>query len=213
MKTKTKVAASVTPVALAAALVTFIALYSPSNFDGKVDCIYQAQIGELVILEATPASAYQWQVLPDNDNYKIVNGGKTLIFSAQEIGDYIFVCAMASDNDVKLVVHKVIVTIFSVNLKSLVKRWLPSNYDKDIASKLSRAFRDSTEDAENIDDLIKNSSECNRKALGDNLEQWKPFLINFSNYCKTNLEGKSFDEHISIWIEVSKALALASKSA
>lgn len=210
MKTKTKAVASATSVTLTAALVTFIALYSSTDFDGKVDCVYQAQVGELVILEATPASAYQWQVLPDNSNYRIVNGGQTLIFSAQEVGEYIFVCAMAKGNEVELVVHKVVVAPFSVNLKSLVKRWLPSNYDKDIAKKLSRAFRESTEDVESVDELIERSAEYNRDALGDNLEVWKPFLIKFSNHCKTNLESKSLEEHIAVWIEVSKALKSAS---
>lgn len=196
MKRRTKILAA-SPAVLTAALAAFIAFYSPTDFNGKLDSVQMAQVGELIVIKATEASAYKWQVLPDNDNYKLTDNGRSLIFSALVPGDYIFVCAMAKGDSVELVVHKVIVEPYGPNpVKELVG---------DIRSKeLANTFRKAANEATSVDELILLSAQYNN-ALS-NLEKFKPFLQRVADYCRENMSDKSLEEHKALWNKIASAL-------
>jgi len=196
MKRKTKILAA-TPAILTATLAAFIAFYSPSDFAGKLESVQNAQVGELVVLKASPASSYKWQVLPDNANYKLIDKGRSLIFSALVPGDYIFVCAMAKDDSVELVVHKVIVTPYKIN----VTKQLVGNFrNKELAAALKRAASEAT----TIEELISKSAEYNSQV--SNLEECKPFLQRLSDYCKINMSNSSLEDHKTLWNNIASAL-------
>lgn len=194
------------PVVLVAALATFIATHSPSDFEGTIASVQKAMVGQLVEINASEAAAYQWKIMPDNWNYKVINNGRTLLFSAVEPGDYLFICAMTKNDQVELVVHKVIILPYQPDISLLVKHWLPENYNKDDAHKLGQAFLLSAKTSTTIDELILKSSENNKEALGASLEAWKPFLVNVSTYCKRYAVSQSFEEHQNIWLQIAKEL-------
>ena len=204
--TKTKTALTFSPIALATILATAVAVW-PTNFDGNITSTQEAQVGELVVIEASEASSYKWQVLPDNYNYKLINDGQTLIFSAQEPGEYLFFCAMAKGSKVELAVHRVIITPYAPDVKKVIRRWLPATFNKETAHKLAYAFDNViNSNPQNVSELILKSAESNRIALGEDLSLWKPFLVKLSNYCQKNLSGRSLEEHIELWKEVSETL-------
>jgi len=205
-----------TPLAaLAVALAVLFAANDFQSLDNKVDFVKTASVGELVELTAPDADAWAWQILPETKNYKLINSGRTLIFSAEEKGSYIFVCAYSQGNQVKLVVHKIIVGSKNNNnsnsaFDKLVKSWLPKGYTKDDAHRLANAFQLATvKEHSSVAELIRFSSISNRAALGDDYEQWKPFLKDLSNYCKQNYQGKSLEDHINLWLYVAGALRKA----
>jgi hypothetical protein len=202
-----KAALSSSPVIAAIAIAAAVALHNPSEpFSGKVDAVHQAKVGELLVIEASPADSYKWTVLSScpSENYYLVDN--KLIFSAPEAGEYVFVCAMAKGSKVELITHKIVVDPYSPSIRPLISKWLPSNYDKSVAKRLSAALKEASSKATTVEELISKSAEANRTALADDLEDWKPFLQNMASYCQENLQGKSLAEHVAFWNEVAVAL-------
>lgn len=209
MRINKKSALSSSPVVAAIAIAVGVALHNPSEpFTGKVDATYAAMVGELFVIEASPADSYKWTVLSrcPSENYYLAENGKKLIFSAPESGEYVFVCAMAKGSEVELITHKIVVSPYTPSIKPLIKNWLPDNYNKEVAKRLSAALKESAASATTIEELISKSAEANRTALADDLDSWKPFLQKMSAYCQENLANKSLAEHVSFWNQVATAL-------
>lgn len=186
-----------------------------------IEAPIEAQPGELVILEAKIAAAsYTWKVIPDNENYKIIEDGKKLIFSSQYPGQYIFVLAAAKGDTVDMIVHTINIVVYEPEPEpapivepavdtfiELVKTWLPEDYEHNEPMLLSRSFElVALIGHDDIDKFLKVTALSNRTSLGEELDKWKPFLEKVSQYCKENLAEKDIDAHIEFWLELAKAL-------
>ena len=191
----------------------------------EVKGLTEARVGQLVIFSSENNDSidnYSWEVicLEGYGDYKVINDGKNLIFSAEEEGRYLFICAMTRGNLVDLVVHELVVKNPvpikpepDANLNDfeiMIKGWLPvEDYSKEIATRLAYSF-DLVAGSGNqgsIDDFLRFTQLSNRAALGvDNLETWLPFLQKLSSYCKKNMQDASYEEHVQLWLHISAAL-------
>ena len=198
-------------VAIVTIAIGGVFVYYTTNNNCVIVGPTEAQVGELVILEVTKTSSCQWKVIPDNDNYVVIDN--KIIFSAVETGEYTFICATVKNNTITLLSEKLVVIPYTslvpkVSLKELVLTWLPNNYDKVTAAKLAVSLKSVVDsNPTTIEDLILKSAKSNRDALGPDIDLWKPFLVKFSEYCRDNLTDKSLEEHIAVWEQVSEALA------
>lgn len=197
---------------------------SPS-LEPLINGLTEARVGQLVIFSAANNDSidnYSWKVicLEGYGDHKVINDGKDLIFSAEEEGRYLFICAMTRGNLVDLVIHELVVKNPEpiepikpdANLNDfeiMVKSWLPvEDYSKEIAIRLAYSF-DLVASANqgSIDDFLRFTQLSNRAALGvDNLETWLPFLQKLSSYCKKNMQDASYEEHVQLWLHISAAL-------
>lgn len=176
-------------------------------------------IGELVELDAagSDATSFTWQVIPDTPNFRIIENGRKLLFCSGSPGEYLFILAAAKRDTVDIYVHRIIVkggTIVppSNNFITMVEGWLPKNCSKTTLLKLSTSFeRVAAAQHNDVESLVSVTAASNRAILNGDLEVWKPFLINFSNYLKTNLKDATVQDHVVIWFKFADALKEISK--
>jgi hypothetical protein len=196
-------------------LIVLVGWYLKSRpYNTSIKSINQAEVGQLVVLTADGGSAYQWLVLPTTTNIKVIEEGRSLVFSATKEGTYTFICAMTKNGKVKLLVHTLVVGKGSpvdpedtTSFSSTVKSWLPAGYSKEAALKLAHSLElAATSRQEDVASLIKITSISNRAALGEDIKAWEPFLKSFSEYCKNNLKDKPLEDHINVWLSVAAAL-------
>jgi len=167
------------------------------------------KIGELVTLDASASSAasFEWKIKPESLNFVVIENGKRAFFSSSENGDYIFFVAAAKENAVSCIIHSLRVEGQPISDKftTLIRSWLPKNSNPLLLEALSRSFEESAK-AKDIETLIKMTAVANRAVLGVNLDQYKSFLISFSEYLQKNYQGKSLEEHVALWLKIAAAL-------
>jgi len=204
------------------------------SVDCKINGLTEARVGQLIVFEAEEADAYDWEVI-GGGNYLVDEA--RLVFSAEVPGNYLIICAVTNDGLVKLSVLNLcvkgrttpiidiipeiidvipdvppivddIIDIVIDPFDAEVLSWLPANYDKATATRLAYAFNlTAASGAKDVDALLKLATLSNRAALGNNLEEWKPFLEAFSVYCQENLQNASVLEHERLWTRVANLLS------
>lgn len=172
------------------------------------------KVGELVVLDASKSNAvsFEWRVIPVTSNFEVIEEGERAFFCAGEPGTYLFIISAAKRDTVDCVVHSIKVTGVALptpvnNFTLKVKSWLPQNPNPKILEKLAISFeRVASAGHTNVETLVKTTALSNRGSLGVNLEEYKPFLINFSSYLKENYSNKSIDKHTELWFQMASSL-------
>lgn len=168
-------------------------------------------IGELIELDASKSNAtsFTWRVIPSTPNFKVIEKGKKLLFCSGETGTYLFILAAAKRDSVDCVVHQIIIKGRPVidTLAKRVRSWLPKNANPIILEKLARSFeRVASAGHTDIAIFVKTTALSNRGILGQDLEEWTPFLKSLSAYLKSNLVEASIENHIELWFKLAAAL-------
>ena len=182
----------------------------PQKAEIVVDAPSFAEIGELVTLDASSSTTpFSWYFVSEDADFKIIENGKKAVFCARKLGDYTFILTAANGSNVvkviKVRLQKPVIVVTTI-LDEITK-WLPKNADPTTIEKVARSFeRVASAGHTDIGMLVKTTAASNRAILGDNLEEWKPFLVAFSKYLKTNLKDKDIDVHVEIWFKLASAL-------
>ena len=168
-------------------------------------------IGELIELDASKSSAtsFTWRVIPNTDNFKIIEDGRKAIFCSGRPGTYTFILSAAKRDTVDCIVHIIIIKGAPVinTLTKHVRSWLPENADPVILEKLARSFeRVASAGHTDVAVLVKTTALSNRGILGPELEEWTPFLKSLSVYLKSNYAEATVDQHIELWFKLAAAL-------
>lgn len=178
----------------------------------------EAEVGQLVIIDSSDSKAdsYVWEMicLSGKGDYRIINNGQSLIFSATEEGSYLFICAMVRGSLVDLVIHELTVVKSLIkpdpnlnDFEIMIRSWLPNDYDRIIAARLAYSFDLAASNNQgDIDSFLRLTTLSNRAALGSDLKVWVPFLKKLSDYCQKNMQDASLEEHVQLWLHVSAAL-------
>jgi len=181
----------------------------------------KVKVGQLVTLDvsASTANTYSWKVIPPTENFRVIEGGKEAVFSSQTGGDYVFVIAVAKDDTVDVHVHTIKVTGGQPqpgdDLVTKVASWcekVESPTKRDDALKLAQSFSSvSAVISETMTpaDIVEATKKSNRDALGDNVEQWVPFLEGLQAELKTLAEAGKLEDtaaHAAMWRSIADGL-------
>jgi hypothetical protein len=183
-----------------------------SELDGQIKSTTSAAVGELVIFDAgvSDADAYVWHVLPNTKNYRVIDGGKQLVFSATTEGEYLFICAMTKGGKVDLVVKRLVVGPGNKNTDFNITDNLPKDFDPVVAKQLARSFRFAVESKPaTIDELFTRTQISNKVILNESLEVWKPFLQSVLDHCKQNMTNATIDDYYALWLKIADTLEKA----
>jgi len=171
-------------------------------------------IGEMVTIDviASNCDTFQWKVIPETKNFRVITNGQEALFCAGAPGKYIFV--IAGTRDGILMPLKAITIIVETgapaiinSFKIKVKSWLPANADPIMLEKLAKSFeRVASAGHEEVTDLVKITALSNRGILGSHLEAYKPFLLAFSAHLKANYTEATVDKHIELWFNLAATL-------
>ena len=177
-------------------------------------------IGELVTLDASASKADEliWRIIPANDNFVV--DGKVAHFSSTRAIDYTVIIVARRNNNLDCKVftlpfpfgkkekekekekEKVILTPFELEVKS----WLPE--DTTGVQQLAQSFKIVAriiDVFDNVDGVILATAKANTLALGDSLENWKPFLQKFQDYLEANPPA-TIKDHGKVWNNLATAL-------
>lgn len=184
----------------------------------KVDAPSKVKAGDLIVLSVdSNAASFDWLVLPSTDNFRVFNGGKTLVFASGDLGTYTFIVSGGLQS--QTVMCKVTVEVvgdLTPAFSELVLEWcedIPPPKRED-ALKLSQSFRTVAQlmkDSMSPEDIVSATIESNRSALGANIENWKPFRDRLGDYLsKLAKDGKltTVAQHRDLWNQIADSLAL-----
>ncbi len=175
-------------------------------------------IGEMVTIDVTASNCdtFKWKVIPETTDFRVITNGQEALFTSRSPGKYIFVIAGTRDGilmplkAITIIVERSIapVPVIVDNAFTIkVKNWLPANADPIILEKLAKSFeRVASAGHKEVADLVKITALSNRGILGSQLEEYKPFLIAFSNHLKTNYAEVTVDKHIELWFNLAAVL-------
>lgn len=175
-------------------------------------------IGEMVTIDATASNCdtFQWLVIPETVDYRTITNGQETLFTSRTPGTYVFIIAGTRDGillplkNITIIVERSVAPVpaivdnaFTIKIKS----WLPTDADPVILEKLAQSFeRVASAGHKEVADLIKITALSNRGILGSQLEEYKPFLIAFSNHLKINYVEATVDKHIELWFNLAMIL-------
>lgn len=210
-------------------------LTPPATADvAKIDLKSQtsATVGELVEIDASEsvAESYTWSLAPDTKDFRVIDGGKRLLFSSRTAVNYTVTLAVAFQGtvDLKIVTVKMagapapdinVPTDFShrvTELCSLVK----SEGAKSEAGRLAASFDQIATFAESgvldkptVDQTIEAINlacrKANQDALGSAKDAWLPFFGELSKELSAlSSAGKLNDvpSHVTTWRLIAKGL-------
>lgn len=179
----------------------------------------EVKLGDLVILEVTgeAAASYKWKIVPESDNFLVIDNGKRAVFSHGIEGNFMFILAAAKDGDVDVVTHdlRVVGKPSYSGIETKVRQWVRGvNTTKDEAEKLANSFKTVAMVARSgqirdIEGFIQATKVANQDAIGANLESWAPFRAALNQELTSKHEAgelPDLDAHIQYWIELSEAL-------
>ncbi|HEC75130.1 MAG TPA: hypothetical protein ENI26_12295 [Methylophaga aminisulfidivorans] len=174
-------------------------------------------IGEMVTIDVTASNCdtYEWLVIPETVDYRTIMNGQETLFTSRTPGTYIFIIAGTRDGtllplkNITIIVERSIAPLIIIDntFTIKVKNWLPANASPEILEKLAKSFeRVASVGHKEVADLVKITALSNRGILGAQLEEYKPFLIAFSNHLKTNYAEATIDKHIELWFNLAAVL-------
>jgi hypothetical protein len=181
----------------------------------------KAKVGQLVILDVSESTAtsFRWEPQQKTPNFLVIDNGRRAVFSAEVSGVYTFVVAAAKDNTVDVKIHTIKIVGNqpqpSDDIVTKIAHWcesITSDTKRDDALKLAQSF--SSVSALITDDMtpeaiVEATKKSNRDALGDNIQNWTPFLKGLQNELKAlAADGKLPDaeSHRRMWREIANGL-------
>lgn len=171
------------------------------------------EIGELIVLDASKSKADTliWKIIPESPNFKIED--KIAFFSSIKPIDYTIVVVAQNNRDLSCQVYNLNYSKKIINLTTFeleVKSWLDPSNQKTDALKIAQGYKNiarliETDILTTVDDIVSATSRVTTDALGNNLDVWRPFIVNFQNYLETN-PPITVKDHILVWRNLAKAL-------
>jgi len=191
-----------------------------------------AEVGELVRFDvsSSQAESFKWILVPESPDFEVYNDGRRATFSARKEGEYMFIVACAYKSKVDVTTHIVTVgtpgpkpnsypNVSRPDSNAEVVDWVPywcalTQRPQDGALKLSASFDGvaatiSAGVNTTPNEIINATSESTRQALGDSIEDWKPFLLSLQNQFKDRAAAGTLvspDQHAKMWREVATGL-------
>jgi len=209
-------------------------ILAPLSFEAKIGDLIEIDLSE------AKAKCFKWIIEPETTNYRIIECGRKLLLSHGQRETFrVFVAGALGDTVDSAIIEIKIRGSAPVNptpdeeeddgedsqpspLESELARdmlgWLDeidteNTHGEAIA--LSQSFMSasamvSAGVVDNIDKLIEMTRIQNRKALGDQLDGWKPFLNELNDAIGARYEQGDLDnlsDHAKLWKEIGQALA------
>jgi hypothetical protein len=168
-----------------------------------------AQIGELVRLKVD-SEKVSWKVVPETQDFEAV--GNIAFFSSRTEGKYLFVVAVIDGENPIVLIKEITITSSTPTIPppkdilGKLKTVIKENKLKVIeATKLAQSFRALSEVQVPIDKLLEETVAANKRALGDSLESWKPYLDILSTYIDS-LDLKTRNDYKKAWLEIAELI-------
>jgi hypothetical protein len=181
----------------------------------------KAKVGQLVILDVSESTAnsFRWEPQQKTANFLVIDDGRRAVFSAEVGGEYTFVVAAAKDNTVDVKIHTIKVAGGPAepgdDIAARIASWcepISSATKRDDAIKLAQSFSSVSaviSDQMTPADIVEATKKSNRDALGDNVQNWVPFLEGLQKELKAQAEaGKLPDNeaHRRMWRAIADGL-------
>jgi hypothetical protein len=180
-----------------------------------------AGVGDLVVIsvEKSSAKSFKWLVMPSTDNLLVIDGGKRIVFSSGEKGEYTFIVACGLGDDCDLAVHRLTigekppVNILSSKIASWCESITTEN-KADEAVALAESFESNAARIEagelvTAEEIVRATFETNKKALGDSHEDWMPFREGLAKELTSMAEAGGLADaqaHKQTWLMISQGL-------
>ena len=189
-------------------------------FSGPSKC----RTGDLVVLsvEGSHATAFKWVVLPPTDNFLVIDGGKRAVFSSGVGGEFTFIVACAYKDLCDVHVHTLVVNGEKPKPTDILSSKIAFYCDKvtsvtkrDDCIKLSQSFASVAMVMEvgtliTPSDIVTATAKSNKDALGDRLDDWKPFRVGLANELTALAKAGHLTDtasHIKVWRIIAEALS------
>lgn len=181
----------------------------------------KAKIGQLVILDVSESTAatFRWELQQKTANFLVIDNGRKAVFSAEAGGDYTFVVAAASGNSVDVKIFTVKVAGGAPqpgdDIGTKIAKWCEKiDYPakRDDLLKLAQSFSSVSAvitDQMGPADIVDATKKSNRDALGNNIQNWVPFLEGLQGELKSLAEGGKLPDneaHRRIWRAIADGL-------
>ncbi len=189
----------------------------------------KVKVGDMIVLDLSESlgAGFDYAVEPTPPGLRTFDNGQVIVCgTGDENVTYTFMisCALGGDSDIGI--HKVKVTGAQIpgpppdpgqNIVEKVKDWasdVDSPTKRDDAIKLAQSFASVAIIIEQNTfntpaELVQATATSNKDALGDNLENWTPFLNSLMQELKAMAQlGKlgNMAEHARLWKEIAQAL-------
>jgi len=188
-----------------------------------IDGETEASVGDLVVLsvEQSKATSFKWIMIPESDNFLVIDDGKRAVFSSGVGGQFQFVVACALNDTCDVIVHTLVIDGEPVTpVDSLTRRLkgycdqIDSATKKDDCLKLAQSFSSIALIADQgklttIEEIIEATFNSNQDALGSSLDDWLPFRNGLATELKTLAENGQLPDvqaHIDMWKKISSTL-------
>lgn len=193
-------------------------LATPALADIKLNAPTDAQVGELIRLDATESTCEDliWEVIPETEDFEAV--GKKAFLSSRAGGEYLIIIAGSEENKPVLHTHRVYVEPLvppdpddpnTVSLDSEIRKWLTkvrSDGGKEEARKLAQSFRFVAGSPHvKVEDFLTAAASSNRMVLGDSLDAWKPFLDGLGRYLDKN-PPRTLPNYQKVWNTIADSI-------
>jgi hypothetical protein len=170
-------------------------------------------VGELVVLDASESvsETLVWQISPFTPDFKVFD--KQACFSSRVIGEYMVIIAGVEEGQPVLRTHMLRVGVVSpVDLSTQMEEWAKEVTSENVmeeALKFAQSFRALADADIPPEQFITATADANRRALGESLDAWKPFLDRLGAYLNTlAVDGRllSPDDYRKTWITVADSI-------
>lgn len=188
-------------------------------FSGPSKC----KAGDLVVLsvEGSHASSFKWTILPSTDNFLVIDGGKRAVFSSGVGGEFKFIVACAYKDTCDVYVHTLVVNGDKPQPTDNLSSKIAFHCDKvdsvtkrDDCIKLAQSFASVAMVMEggNLNtpsDIVQATAKSNKDALGDRLDDWKPFRSGLASELEALAKAGHLTDtasHVRVWKIIADAL-------
>jgi len=186
----------------------------PFTVNVQDDC----EIGELVRMVVDgDVEGITWKVKPETPDFEVIEGGRRALFSSRTGGDYLIIVAAARDGEPFLFFQTLTVkggeppapvSELTRKVQTWLKR-LPANTDKAKIVAVAGVFRELADGATPIDKMLEATALANSAVIGDDLENWMPFLEGLGDELDVMVEAKQLEtreQYRAAWLEISAAI-------
>lgn len=188
----------------------------------------KVKAGELVVIsvETSNATSFSWKVVPETNNFLVIEDGRRAVFSAGADGQFMFIVAAAKGDTVDVKTH--IVTVVGApapgpasDLNAKVASWcakVESPSKRDEAVKLAQSFLSVSaviSTGMSPADIVEATKKANADALGDNINNWLPFLEGLQAELKSQATAGQLADgaaHAKAWRAIGEALKTYAES-
>lgn len=192
-------------------LLLLLLFATPAYADIKLTAPDECVVGELVRLDAieSDSEVLKWEVIPSTPDFEAV--GKRAFFSSRVAGDYLIIIAGSEDNKPVLYTHVIrvdgdspVTHQLDFRIKELLKKVVSHN-GREEAIKLAQSFRAIAGAGIPVENIVESTARANRSALGNSLEQWKPFLDGLAEYLDTK-QLSTPEDYQKTWNQIADSI-------